>query len=165
MALMSLLTLYFMSEHLRYFQVRSCGDWKSYPCSKISPMLQAGLWLWASGHWGPSHAHPWWGAGSVHVFLRAWYTCVQSQAPLTHTEVYVAEKVLDVLLQIRVGIVTKVNATKPGCLSCYTRQDIFNYKIETLKTKCFKTKEWTDSHNQRSHQRIWLQAWLNQRPR
>ena len=28
-----------------------------------------------------------------------------------------------------------------------------------------KTEELTDSHNQRSHQRIWLQAWLNQGPR
>lgn len=98
----------------------------------------------------------------MQVFLRARYTCVQSQASLTHTEVYVAEKVLDVLFQIRVEIVTKVNATKPGCLSCYTSEDIFNYKIETLKTKCFKTEELTDSHNQRSHQRIWLQARLNQ---
>ena len=101
----------------------------------------------------------------MQVFLRARYTCVQSQASLTHTEVYVAEKVLDVLFQIRVEIVTKVNATKPGCLSCYTSEDIFNYKIETLKTKCFKTEELTDSHNQRSHQRIWLQARLNQGPR
>lgn len=41
-ALMSSLTLQFLSEHLRYFQVRSHGDWKSYPCSKISLALCTG---------------------------------------------------------------------------------------------------------------------------
>ena len=117
-------------EVLRHFQVRSCGDWNSYPCSKISLMLQASLWLWAPRHWGPIHAHPWWGVDSVQMFLRAQHTCVQNRSPLTHTEVYVAEEILEVLFKSRVGIIAKVNATKTHCPSCYTSQDIFNYERE-----------------------------------
>lgn len=64
------------------------------------------------------------------MFLRAQHTCVQNWPPLTHTEVYVAEKILEVLFKSRVGIIDKVNSTKTDCPSCYTSLDIFNYERE-----------------------------------